>query len=541
MAKMTGGRAVTRGLIANGVEVIFALPGIQMDHFFNALHDEGNSIRVFHTRHEQATAYMANGYAAASGRPGVYAVVPGPGVLNTTAALSTAYAAGFPVLALSGQNPLGTLGRDCGMLHEIPDQLAILRGLTKWAERIEHPTEAGGKVASAFAEMASGRERPVALEIPADILAAEAEVAEPVVGAPAPRPPLDMAAIEAAADMLAAAKSPMICVGRGGYADRDALRQIAEMLQAPTMSHRAGRGALDDRHYLAQTVLTAPDHWAEADVILGVASRMQQQRMQWRLRPGQKVILIDIDPKAMHRIGRPDLAVQAHTGDALPALAQAIAARKPERASRETELRAHRDAKLAELRAALPVQMAYLQVLRDALGEDDILVEELTQVCYLARAAYPVYKPGTLINSGYQGTLGAGYATALGAKVAAPDRRVLSVNGDGGFMYNVQEIATAVQHNLAVVAVVFNDGAYGNVRRMQKNQHGGRVIATDLQNPDFVALAASFGAEAERVDSPEALAAALERGFASGRPYLIDVEMGELPDPFPFISPQPKG
>src|SRR5438270_12315529 len=190
MARMTGGSALVEMLRRNGVDPLFALPGVQNDALFVAFYDAAEALRVIHTRHEQGAAHMAFGYARASGKVGTYAVVPGPGLLNTTAALSTAYATNAPVLCISGQIPPDLIGRGFGLLHEVPDQLAILRGLTKWAERINHPSETGKLVNEAFRQLADGRPRPVALEMPLDIMALEAEVALPAVAAaPAPPPP----------------------------------------------------------------------------------------------------------------------------------------------------------------------------------------------------------------------------------------------------------------------------------------------------------------------------------------------------------------
>src|SRR5438876_6953420 len=213
MARMTGGRALVEMLRRNGVDTVFALPGVQNDALFVAFYDAGEALRVIHTRHEQAAAYMAFGYARASGKVGAYAVVPGPGLLNTTAALATAYATNAPVLCISGQIPSNLIGRGFGLLHEIPDQLAILGGLTKWAERINHPSETGKLVNEAFRQLADGRPRPVALEMPLDIMALEGEVTLPAVEAAPPAPPPDPELLGRAAQLLAGAKQPMIYVG----------------------------------------------------------------------------------------------------------------------------------------------------------------------------------------------------------------------------------------------------------------------------------------------------------------------------------------
>src|SRR5579863_6004854 len=250
MTRMTGGRALVEMLALHGIDTLFALPGVQNDALFVALYDAGEKIRVIHTRHEQAAAYMAFGYSRASGRVGAYAVVPGPGLLNTTAALATAYATNAPVLCVSGQIPSDLIGRGFGLLHEIPDQLAILKGLTKWAARINHPSETGRLVNEAFRQLADGRPRPVALEMPLDIMALETEIALPAVEAPPPTPLPDPELIDQAAALLAGARHPMIYVGSGAADASAEIQALAERLQAPVVTYTGGKGVISDRHYL---------------------------------------------------------------------------------------------------------------------------------------------------------------------------------------------------------------------------------------------------------------------------------------------------
>ena len=535
MARMTGGQALVKSLLAHGIDTLFALPGVQMDHFFNAVHDEANRLHVVHTRHEQAAAYLAHGYAQASGKVGAFAVVPGPGILNTTAALSTSYACNTPVLALSGQIPANAIGRGFGMLHEVPDQLNMLRGVVKWAERIEHPAEAPDRVAEAFKQLRTGRPRPVELEMAMDMLALESEVAllDPVTEHVRPAPDPDL--IAEAAKMLGAASAPMIVVGGGAVAASESVRAVAEMLQAPVLSHRLGRGVMSDRHYLSVTMPAGHRLWHKSDVILAIGTRLQIPRMSWGTDPEQKIIHIDVDPVELTRISKPAVALLADADDALRLLADALPKHMDRRSAREEELTALKADVTKDLEQRLAPQMAYLAALRQALPDDGIFVEELTQVGYISRMAFPVYEPRQFLSSGYQGTLGAGFATALGAKVAFPDKPVLSINGDGGFMYNVQELATAARHNIGLVSVVFDDGAFGNVRRMQEELYDGKVIASDLTNPDFVKLAESFGVGAYRADGPDELAAAIERAFAEGGPALIHVPVGKMPDPWSII------
>ena len=477
MTKMTGGGALVEMLRRNGVDTVFALPGVQNDALFVAFYDAGEALRVIHTRHEQGAAYMAFGYARATGKVGTYAVVPGPGFLNTTAALATAYATNAPVLCISGQVQSDMIGRAYGLLHEIPDQLGILSGLTKWAARIDHPTEAGKRVNEAFRQLRDGRPRPVGLEIPPDVLALATEVALPEAGAAPPATEPDPDRISEAAQLLAAAKKPLIFVGGGAVGATAEVLAIAEMLQAPVVSHTGGKGVVGDRHYLAQSALAGHELWRETDVVLAVGTRLHQPQLRWGTDRDLKLIRVDIDPTEITRFFKPSLGIVADAKAALGALHHALGRHAPKRTSRQDELDTLKAATLSRLDARLGPQCEYLRAIRAELPDDGIYVEDLTQVGYVGRMAFPVYHPRTYIHSGYQGTLGFGFATALGAKIGRPDRAVVSVSGDGGFMYNVQELSTAARHGIDIVAIVFADGAYGNVRRMQKKDYGNRLIA----------------------------------------------------------------
>lgn len=531
MTRMTGGGALVEMLRRHGIDTLFALPGVQNDALFVALYDAGDTIRVIHTRHEQAAAYMALGYARASGRPGAFAVVPGPGLLNTTAALATAYATNAPVLCISGQIPSDLIGRGFGLLHEIPDQLAILKGLTKWAARINHPTETGKLVNEAFRQLADGRKRPVALEMPLDIMARSYAVTLPRPEAVPPAPEPDSDLVAEAAKALAAAKAPLIYVGSGAMAAGAEILALAERLQAPVVTYTGGKGVVSDRHYLAQNLLAGHELWRTADVVLALGTRLNQPQTRWGFDADIKLIRVDLDPVEITRIVRPAIGIVADAKDAAAALLAAVTG-GPARPSRQDELAALKAKTAATIAARLGPQCEYLAVLRDELPDDGIYVEDLTQIGYVGRLAYPVYRPRTYIHSGYQGTLGYSYATALGAKVARPDVPVVSIAGDGGFMYNVQELSTAALFGIDVVAVVFADGAYGNVRRMQKLDYGNKLIATELRNPDFPKMADSYGIAGVKTTSPEGLRRELKAAFKRKGPSLIEVAVGEMPDPW---------
>ncbi len=535
MARMTGGKALVEMLCRHRVEVVFALPGVQNDALFVAFYDAAERLRVIHTRHEQGAAYMAYGYARASGRPGVYAVVPGPGFLNTTAALATAYAASSPVLCIAGENPSHLIGRGFGLLHEIPDQLAILKGLSKWAGRVAHPALAGGLVNAAFRQLAEGRPRPVALEVPTDVLSLECELELPEPEAPAPAPAADPELVERAASLLAAAKRPLIFVGGGAVEAGAEIKAIAEILEAPVIAFSGGKGILSDRHYLSQSSFSGHKLWREADVVLALVTRLHHPQARWGLDGALRLIRIDLDAAEINRFEKPSVGILADVKEALLALLPVLERRAPHRPSRKGELQALKSASLSALAQGLGPQCAYLEAIRAELPDDGIIVEDLTQVGYVGRIAFPVYRPRSYIHSGYEGTLGFGFATALGAKLARPDLPVVSISGDGGFMYTVQELSSAVKHGIDIIAIVFADGAFGNVRRMQKVDYGNRLIAVDLANPDFVRLAESFGLAGVKVSSPEGLRRELGAALRRAGTTLIEVSVGEMPDPWPYL------
>jgi acetolactate synthase-1/2/3 large subunit len=534
MPLMSGGDAVVRSILGHGVSSIYCLPGVQSDHLFNAMFDAGDALQVVHTRHEQGAAYMALGASLATGKPAVYSVVPGPGFLNSTAALVTAYSTGARVLALIGQIPSRSIGKGHGLLHEIPDQIGILRKLTKWTERMERPQDGSRLVAQAFRELQSGRPRPVGIELPPDILAAKAEIELMQPLAPDPQVPLDEDAIARAAGQLAKAECPVIFVGGGALEAADEVRALAEQLSAPVVAYRRGKGILDERHPLSQVLPGGHALWAKADVVLAVGTRLQIPVSAWGTDDRLKIIKIDIDPAELDRSRKPAIGLVGHSAAVLRRLAEHLAHLQP-RPERVAQSRALKERIAGEV-AVLAPQLAYLRAIRDVLPDDGVVIDELTQVGYAARSCYETRKPRTFISSGYQGTLGWGVATALGAKHALGDTPVVALSGDGGFMFNVQELATAVRHRIPVVIILFNDSAYGNVRNMQKSMHGNRVIGSDLANPDFMKLADSFGIGGHRVSNPEALRRALETSLAANEPTLIEVPVGDMPSPWQFID-----
>ena len=538
MTTMTGGEAIVSGLVAHGIDAVFGLPGAQVYGLFDAFHQA--QLKVIGARHEQACGYMAYGYARSSGKPGVFSVVPGPGVLNAGAAMLTAFGSNEPVLCLTGQVPTQFLGKGRGHLHEMPDQLATLRTFVKWAERIEYPDVAPTMVARAFQEMLSGRRGPVALEMPWDVFTQRATTGAAKVFDPFPAPLPDPDRIKDAAALVAGSKRPMIFVGSGAIHAREEILELAELIDAPVVAFRSGRGIVSNAHELGLTMAAAYKLWPRTDLMVGIGTRMELPTMfRWPYQPdGLKSVRIDIDPVEMRRL-TPDVAViadaKAGTSELLAAVRKAGYRKTSGRRSEITDATA---ASLKEIQQVQP-QMAYLNILREVLPKNAIVTDELSQVGFASWYGFPIYEPRTFITSGYQGTLGSGFPTALGAKVANPDKPVVAITGDGGFMFGVQELATAVQFNIGVVTLVFNNNAYGNVRRDQRQRFDGRVVAADLVNPDFVKLAESFGVAASRVTSPDHFRPALEKALAHSGPSLIAVEIPKDSEvtPWTFIHP----
>ena len=431
------------------------------------------------------------------------------------------------------------IGQGRGQLHELPDHLGTLRGLTKWAERINHPTQAAGLMDEAFRHMLSGRQRPVGIEAPWDVFGMAAEVDQPVAAKPLPAPRPDPDRVAEAAVLIRSARNPMIMLGSGAIGAEAEVAALAQLLQAPVTAHRSGKGVLSEDDPLSLLPPAAWQYWQTCDLLIGIGSRLELQYFRWRWMPkGLKVLRIDIDPTEMVRL-KPDLGLVTDSAEGLRALLAALKD-MPSRSDRTTELAGLRDHATEALRSVQP-QEGYLRVIRDVLPRDGFFVEEVSQVGFTARMAFPVYAARHYVTCGYQDNLGFGFNTALGVKVGNPDKAVVSVSGDGGFMFGMQELATARQFNIAVVSIVFNNNAYGNVRRDQQTVYGNRLLGADLDNPDFVALAQSFGVKAMLARDPSELRAALTDALALNAPVVIEVPVprGTDSSPWPFIHPQP--
>jgi len=542
MLRMTGGKAVVESLKQEGVECIFALPGVQIMHIFDALYGEPE-IRLITSRHEQTVVYMADGYARVKGKPGVGLVVPGPGLQNASAALGTAYACSSPVLLIAGQVESYNLGKDRGALHEINDQMDIVRPVTKWCQRVMRVEDIPGAIHEAMRQMSAGRPRPTEVEIPWDVMGAEAEVVLlPEEQYPQVNPGRED--VRRAADLLASARKPLIWAGGGVILSgaSSELTELSEALGAPVATTPEGKGAISEDHPLSLGGAYygfGAARWAapQADVVLAIGTRLTSQ-----MRPGtaliapQRLIHVDADPSVIGKNFPAEVAIAADAKIALQALAEEVRGKEimKERWPAQ-DLRQFRENHKNWMWQKAPVQCEIITTLRSELRDDALLVTGVTNIGYWCNLAYTVRRPRTYFTSSYFATLGYAFPTALGAKVAAPDKQVVCVAGDGGFMYACAELATAVRCGINLITVVFTDDAFGSTKSDQQINFRGRIFGTELNNPDFAKLAELFGAKGLKAN-PEGLRSALRQALECKQPVVIEVPIPTLIPPFQ-ISP----
>lgn len=524
-----------------GIDTLFCLPGVQNDDFFDALVD-ADDIRPIVARHEQGAAYMALGAAQVTGEPAAFCVVPGPGMLNAGSALTSAFWSNARVMAIVGEIATGARGRGFGVLHELLDQHSIVQQLTKHAAVLVDPDQATTDLSAALDALVSGRPRPVGIEVPVDRWRSPARGR---VAAPTPTMPvLDGDDIERAAEAIRRAERPLVVVGGGAQDAGAEVGALADLIQAPITTRRMGHGVVPTAHPMFVHLPVGHALWADADVVIAIGTRLEWPLLQWGHDDDLTIVKIDVDADELDRHDVGTIGIVGDAAQACAALVDALgpSARRPSRADELGRLRAEYRASISHLQP----QLDYLDAIRDVLPDDGVFVEDVTQIGFASHLAFDFRHPRTLLSTGPAGTLGAGYAHGLGAQAALTgrgDRRALVVAGDGGFLFTGNELATAVQHDIPLVCAVFDDGAYGNVKRMQQQKFGDdRTIASTLRNPDFVAYAESFGALGLAAASPDELRIALDQAFASARPALVHVDVGPMPDPWPqFIRGRARG
>jgi acetolactate synthase-1/2/3 large subunit len=529
----TGGDAVVETLRAAGVRHVFGIPGVHNLAIYDALLRQGGIEHVL-ARHEAGAAFMADGYARSSGREGIVLVTTGPGATNTLTPLVESYAGSVPVLVVMSDIALALVGRDLGALHEVPNQIECFRPVCRMAESVTTSRDIATTIAGAFELLRTGRPGPVAISIPNDLLFGKADAAAPAVAAR--RPPCHVADIEDAARRLERAQQPLIVAGGGVIAAgaEAELRALARRLGAPVITTVMGRGAMPEDDPLWHGVL--PNNLAteaplrEADAVLAVGCRFAARSTQGLLlnlsfAPHQTLIHLDIDPTVIGRLYKPQLGIVGDAKDGLSRLVQALG---------PGEGRARWDrARLAELRGAANERYTaevagLIATLREAVPREGIVVNDQTGINYWMEWRFPVLAPRTFLYPVGSATLGYAVPAAIGAQIANPGRAVVAVVGDGGFMFSVNELATAVKYRLPIAFLVVNDGRYGAIKYLQERMFG-RWGETELANPDFPALARAFGARGERIRGVADLRGALEAAFAAGGPTVIELPLAVAP------------
>ena len=513
-------------LAAYGVDTVFGMAGTMTLELYRGIARTG--IRHVQCRNEQGASLMADGYARATGKPGVCTIIGGPGVTNAATGIAQAYCDSQPMLVLSGASPTRSHGKGWGAIHELNDQAAVTAGFTAFSAMVRYPEEVPELIARAYAVFRGGRARPVHLSFPRDVLPLSVEAdwetrRSPTLAVPDPK------IIEEAAEVLAGAKQPLILVGGGAAGTTKALTEIAERIGAPVLATNAGKGILRDSHPLSLggSILQAASHAAlkQADVVLLVGSEVAPgDHFGTKLEITGDIIRIDIDPTELTSMYPAAVPVLGDARAALPSLAASLARRKTmgERGTGEQRVReilAHNAAQMTELEKQ---HARVWQILRAALPADTMLMGDATQIVYTGTAAMPMETERCWYYSGNYCALGFALPMAIGARIGAPQRPVAAVAGDGGVLFTVNELATAAEEHVALPVIVWNNESLKAIADGMDERNIPR-IGVSPRSPDFVRLAESLGCRGLRASGGEHLGQAVREALGGDRPTLIEV------------------
>jgi thiamine pyrophosphate-dependent acetolactate synthase large subunit-like protein len=533
----TGGEAAISALEAAGVEVVFGIPGVHTLSLYDAL--QSSSIRHILARHEQGAGFMADGYARATGKPGVAIIITGPGITNVATPVGEAYSDSSPVVVISSQIERPYRNAMRGNLHDIRDQSGLMRILTKKSVSVDAFDQIATEVYDAIQEAASGRPRPVHVELPIDLLEEKGRASQPTPRS-GYRPAPGREQVEEAASRLANAAKPVIYVGGGAVGASAALTEIAEILGAPVISSVMGKGVVSEDHPYGLGHAWNPwgdsnpadDLLNEADVMLVVGSKLgAQETNYWKMPVPDTLIRVDIDPvEVANNYGPPALAIIADAAATADALLELLREQRGSitRKTAADELQALREQIQSGDDDGTPFN-AHIQALRAAIPRDGIIVQDMTMMSYRMNEQYPAYTPRTYLFPSTYGTLGFSLPAAIGAKIGRPDTSVVAIAGDGGFQFTMQELATAVQFNVSLPIVIFNDSTYTAVKDAMHGHYGEeRSMAVDLVNPDYVKLAEAYGIPGVRAEKPSDLQRAVTEALGQDGPTIIDVPIPKV-------------
>ena len=513
----TGADLVVQELHRHGVRVIFGMPGSHTVAIYDAIERHGG-IRTILIRNEQAGAFAADGYARVTGQVGVICTTAGPGATNALTGIAEAWGDSIPLLLVTGQVNHDRMHLECGNYHEI-DLESIFRPCTKYATTVMENQAIPVAVARAFQALTTGRRRPAALILPQDLMAQPApDAATPPALPPIAQPPLSATDIDRAAALLATAERPIILAGGGALGAVAEVRRLAERLNCPAITSLNAKGLIDERDPLSlghARSVRAQVVTPHVDVMLAIGCRFTEVMTGFRkLRVPEKLVQIDIDPG---QIGINHPVTVGIASDATEALRGILEG-----------LPTHVDSNWGELwmkarQTVRPQREWLIDTLRAELPDDAIVFTDASEMAYRMHFDYPAYLPRSFFYASNYIALGWGFPAAVGAAVALPDRVVVSMSGDGGFVMTCQELATAARYNLRLIAIIHNDSAYGAIRQTQRVRFQGRYRDTDLNNPDIVKLAEAYGVPGRRARNAGEVAAALRESIGRGGPSVIEV------------------
>jgi thiamine pyrophosphate-dependent acetolactate synthase large subunit-like protein len=524
-----GGHAAIALLEVYGVDTVFGIPGVHTLELYRGLADR--RMRHIGVRHEQGAGFMADGYARASGRPGVCCLITGPGLMNAATPIGQAYSDSVPMLVLASVNDSDDLGKGRGRLHEITNQHAAIEPLTGLTRTIKSPVELPDAMAEAFRLFETGRPRPVVLNLTLDMLRAPATVGD-ARRVRATRPPAKAADLDAAAKLIDASERPMVIFGGGCVDCADEARAFLCKSGAIAVTTTAGKGVIADsdpatlgsslQNNATQQAL------ADADLVIAVGTELAETD-SWTesLTFHGRLIRIDLDAATLVRDYAPTIALLADAGPALAALSERIRGGRGAEGARIAAIRA---ANAAEATPLEKKHMAVLDAVRAALTRDGLVFSDMTQIAYTANVCFPCEVPRRWFHPLGFGTLGYAMPAAIGGRIACPDRPTIAIAGDGGFLFTVQELGTAVELGLPLPILVWNNNAFGQIA-YGMNKRDIPEMGVRQRNPDYLALARAFGAEAVRPANLPALTEAIGAAFKAKGPTLIEVR-----EDAPFLS-----
>lgn len=531
--KIFGAHLIVKSLEQEGIEVVFGIPGLYNMPIFDALYRHPK-IKVITVRHEQGAAFMADGYARATGKPAAVLLLPGPGITNAMTGIGEAFSDSSPMLVLASQVNREFIDKDAGLLHEMTGQFEMLAHLTKYGARIENIQDIPAVFNQAVSEARSGRPRPVQVEIPRDVQVEAVSLSEIELPEPAKLERLVPAdeLVDRAVNWFAESEKPLIIAGGGVVSSEasKALIQLAEYLGAPVLTTGMGVTSIPGDHPLACGVswVAAADMRplvAASDLVLAVGTRFNEGMTQgWNLPMPEKSIRIDIDPDEIQRNIPAALHIVGDAKITLEVLGQKLrdqgvnrnAQMHPEMVQARKEFRIALDKKVGSTRP-------WMEVLRQVLPRESIISADMSLFWADMLGAFPMYEPRTMLFPWGFGTLGFAVPEAIGAKIARPDTPVVAICGDGAFLFTGTDLATAVQYGVNIPIILPNNQAYGMIKVQQRDQFDEQFMAVDLANPDFVRLAESFGAYGKQVTTPAAFGETLQAALEADRPTLIEI------------------